>query len=98
MCVCAGGCPAAGRQGCGDRGGAGEGEEEEQDGDGDTQVGTVNQIFLSSVQNIFWPRSRFKVMQATGVMERSPSVSESEFPVEVSAAENIIQNEISHTV
>ena len=38
VCVCAGGCPAAGRQGCGDRGGAGEGEEEEQDGDGDTQV------------------------------------------------------------
>ena len=28
-------------------------------------------------------RSRFKIMQATGTMERSPSVSESEFPVEV---------------
>ena len=29
-------------------------------------------------------RSRFKIMQATGGMERSPSVSESEFPCEVS--------------
>ena len=28
-------------------------------------------------------RSRFKIMQATGGMERSPSVSESEFPLEV---------------
>merc|ERR1719300_456401 len=27
-------------------------------------------------------RSRFKMMQATGGLERSPSVSESEFPVE----------------
>ena len=95
MCVCSGGCPAAGRQGCGDRGGAGEGEEEEQDGDGDPQVGTVNQIFLSSAQNIFCSRSRFKVMQATGVMERSPSVSESEFPVEVSAAERVIGRDAS---
>ena len=29
-------------------------------------------------------RSRFKIMQAAGGMERSPSVSESEFPSEVS--------------
>ena len=29
-------------------------------------------------------RSRFKMMQATGTMERSPSVSESEFTMEVS--------------
>ena len=57
VCVCAGGSPAAGRQGRGDRGGAGEGEEEEQDGDGDPQVGTDNQIFLSSVQNIFCSRA-----------------------------------------
>ena len=45
VCVCAGGCPAAGCQGCGDRGGAGEGEEEEQDGDGDTQVDNITKYF-----------------------------------------------------
>ena len=45
VCVCAGGCPAAGRQGCGDRGGAGEGAEEEQDGDGDPQVDNITKYF-----------------------------------------------------